>query len=50
MNVKNTLFISFIFLATQCYSQDTWIVTRAGSTKIAVDSTTEVTADKNYEN
>ena len=49
MNVKNTLFISFIFLATLCYSQDTWIVTRAGTTKIAVESTTEVTVDKNYE-
>ena len=50
MNVKNTLIISFIFLATQCYSQDAWTVTHAVSTKIAMDSTTEVMADKNYEN
>ena len=50
MNVKNTLILSFISLATLCYSQNTWIVTHAVSSKIAVDSTTEVTADKNYEN
>ena len=50
MNVKNTLILSFISLVTLCYSQNTWIVTHAVSTKIAVDSTTEVTADKNYEN
>ena len=50
MNVKNTLIISFISMSTLCYSQNTWVVTHAVSTKIAVDSTTEVTADKNYEN
>ena len=49
MNVKNILIISCISLSTMSYGQGSWIITHSTSTKIAMDSTTEVTADKSYE-
>jgi len=49
MSVKNSFIIFlFIFASVSC-SHKTWVVTHATSTKIALDSTTEATADKNYE-
>jgi len=49
MNLRNILAVSLMTLSTLSYSQKAWVVTHASSTKIAVDSTTEVKADKNYE-
>ncbi|MDD4970317.1 MAG: 5'-nucleotidase C-terminal domain-containing protein [Paludibacter sp.] len=49
MNVKNSFIIFlFIFASVSC-SHKTWVVTHATSTKIALDSSTEAIADKNYE-
>jgi len=50
MNVKNSFIITLFVLASVSCSHKTWVVTRATSAKIAIDSTTEVIADKNYEN
>jgi 2',3'-cyclic-nucleotide 2'-phosphodiesterase (5'-nucleotidase family) len=49
MNAKNILVLSFIALSSLSYSQKAWVITHAASTKIAVDSATEMKADKNYE-
>lgn len=49
MNIKNILVLSLLALSSLTYSQNTWKVTHAVSTKIAVDSATEMKADKNYE-
>lgn len=49
MTFKKILILSFLTLASVSYGQETWTVTHATSTRIALDSTTEVTADKDYE-
>jgi 2',3'-cyclic-nucleotide 2'-phosphodiesterase (5'-nucleotidase family) len=49
MNIRTLLIISVIAATTLSCSSKTWMVTHAVSTKIAIDSTTEVLADKNYE-
>jgi len=48
MFLKKYLFISLLAISPFSYSQ-TWEITHATSTKIAIDSSTEVIADKNYE-
>jgi 2',3'-cyclic-nucleotide 2'-phosphodiesterase (5'-nucleotidase family) len=49
MNFKNFLIVSFFALTVTSCSHKTWIITHATSVKIAIDSTTEISADKNYE-
>lgn len=41
--------ISILFLAFSACTPHQWVVTKAVSSKIAIDSTTEKTADKSYE-
>jgi len=50
MSVKNNFIIFLFVLASVSCSHKTWVVTHATSIKIVLDSTTEATADKNYEN
>jgi len=50
MNFKNSFIIFLFILASVSCSHKTWVITHATSTKIALDSTTEAIADKNYEN
>ena len=49
MNIRNVLIIAVIGVTALSCSSKTWMVTHAVSTKIAIDSTTEVLADKSYE-
>lgn len=49
MNFRNILILPVFILSTLSCSHKTWQVTQTVSTKIAIDSTTEVTADKAYE-
>jgi 2',3'-cyclic-nucleotide 2'-phosphodiesterase (5'-nucleotidase family) len=49
MNVRNALIISFIVLTAVSCSHKTWVITHATSAKIAVDSTANSFADKNYQ-
>ncbi|NDP22285.1 MAG: 5'-nucleotidase [Paludibacter sp.] len=48
MNKKLFIPLVIILLLSSC-THKTWTITNATSTKIAIDSTTEKTADKNYE-
>ena len=49
MNIKNLLIVPLFALTTLSCSHKTWVVTHASATKIVIDSTTEQSADKNYE-
>jgi len=49
MSVRNSFILFLFFLASASCSHKTWVVTQATSEKIALDSTTEALADKNYE-
>ena len=49
MKFKNLIILSFLLLSVASFSQNTWVITHASSGKIAIDSTTELTADKEYE-
>ena len=49
MKSNKFLFISLIVFSTLSYSCKTWTITQASSSKIAIDSTTDANADKNYE-
>jgi len=49
MSLKNLCILSCIILASVSCSHKSWVVTQAASSRIALDSSTEVTADKNYE-
>ena len=49
MKFKNIIFLSFLIVSVPSYSQKTWVITHATSVKIAIDSTTDSLADKNYE-
>lgn len=49
MKIKNIILLSFLVFFIPSFSQKTWVITHATSGKIAIDSTTESLADKNYE-
>jgi len=49
MYPKQILFICLLAFAGTSCSHKTWTITQATSTKIAIDSSTETLADKNYE-
>ena len=49
MKFRSILILPFFVIGALSCSHKTWEVTQATSTRIAIDSTTEVTADKNYE-
>lgn len=49
MNIKSILIIPLFAVAAVSCSHKAWVITQATSSKIAIDSTTEVIADKNYE-
>ena len=49
MNIRTLLIIAVIAATTLSCSPKTWTVTHAVSTNIAIDSATEVQADKSYE-
>jgi len=49
MYSKKILFICLLAVAGTSCSHKTWTITQATSTKIAIDSSTETLADKNYE-
>ena len=49
MSVRNSFILFLFFLASASCSHKTWVVTQGTSEKIALDSTTEALADKNYE-
>jgi len=49
MYPKQILFVCLLTVAGTSCSHKTWTITQATSTKIAIDSTTEAIADKNYE-
>jgi len=49
MNPHKIIILSILVLTSLSCSHKTWIITHATSSKIAIDSTTEQSADKNYE-
>jgi len=49
MKFKKSILLSFLVLSVMAFGQNTWTIAHATSTKIALDSTTEALADKNYE-
>ncbi|MDP4238150.1 MAG: 5'-nucleotidase [Bacteroidota bacterium] len=49
MNIKSILIIPLFMVAAVSCSHKAWVITQATSSKIAIDSTTEVIADKDYE-
>ena len=49
MNPHKIIILSILVLTSPSCSHKTWIITHATSSKIAIDSTTEQSADKNYE-
>ncbi len=50
MNSKNIILSFFILISVISCTPKHWVVTQATSTKIAIDSTTDKIADKEYEN
>ena len=48
MNKKQLMPLAWLIMLTAC-SHKTWTIIGASATRIAIDSTTEVLADKNYE-
>ena len=49
MNPHKIIILSILVLTSLSCSHKTWVITHATSSKIAIDSTTEQGADKNYE-
>ncbi|MDD3322262.1 MAG: 5'-nucleotidase [Paludibacter sp.] len=49
MNIKRLSFLAFIIVSLSSCSHKSWVLIQATSTKIAIDSTTEKLADKQYE-
>ena len=49
MNPHKIIILSILVLTSLSCSHKTWVITHATSSKIAIDSTTEQSADKNYE-
>ena len=49
MNFKKYFFILLLVIPLVSCSHKTWTITHATSTKIVIDSSTEILADKNYE-
>jgi len=49
MNPHKIIILSILVLTSLSCSHKTWVITHATSSKIAIDSTTEQAADKNFE-
>jgi len=49
MNSKKLILVFLLAFSVVTYGQKTWTITKATSTKIAIDSTTNKLADKSYE-
>lgn len=49
MNLKNLLIVIPLAISLTSFSQKTWVITKATSVKISIDSQTEKLADKSYE-
>ncbi len=48
MNPKKLIFIGLLAISLASYSQKNWVITKETSVKIAIDSTQDKIADKNY--